>query len=167
MTESLRVRVKVNNSEIEIETSDVDRLQEAVNAAAKLLDALSLKQTASHQEDELVKAMVGGKLVEQPQVSVSITEEDQGLNVISELPDIRISKDDTLPTVIVKMFSTEWGRKPRKLMEIKNALDSYGMVHPKQSVAVTLLRLAKSGKLRRFKDSKGEYVYVAGPEITA
>lgn len=33
------------------------------------------------------------------------------------------------------------------------------MNYPKQSVAVALLRLAKTTKIRRFKAEDGEYVY--------
>jgi len=38
-------------------------------------------------------------------------------------------------------------------------LETFGLIYPKQSVAVALLRLAKEGKLRRFKQPDGEFVY--------
>jgi hypothetical protein len=63
--------------------------------------------------------------------------------------------------VISKFFADPWGRSPRKLMEVREALQSYGLNYPKQSVAVALLRLAKSSKIRRFKGEGGEYVYTA------
>ena len=44
-------------------------------------------------------------------------------------------------------------------MEVREALQSYGLNYPKQSVAVALLRLAKGSKIRRFKGEGGEYVY--------
>ena len=58
---------------------------------------------------------------------------------------------------------------------MREALQSYGLNYPKQSVAVALLRLAKTTKLRRFKAEDGEFVYtsastlpnVQGPEERA
>ena len=38
-------------------------------------------------------------------------------------------------------------------------------MYPKQTVAVTLLRMAKSGRLRRFKSNTGEYVYTASTSL--
>jgi hypothetical protein len=46
-------------------------------------------------------------------------------------------------------------------MEVREALQSYGLNYPKQSVAVALLRLAKGSKIRRFKGDAGEYLYTA------
>ncbi|MDG6898845.1 MAG: hypothetical protein JRN24_03800, partial [Nitrososphaerota archaeon] len=54
-----------------------------------------------------------------------------------------------------------WGRERRKLSDVREALQSYGLNYPKQSVAVALLRLAKTTKIRRFKAEDGEYVYTA------
>ena len=63
--------------------------------------------------------------------------------------------------MISKFFADPWGMSPRKLMEVREALQSYGLNYPKQSVAVALLRLAKSSRIRRFKGEGGEYVYTA------
>ncbi|MGC9189137.1 MAG: hypothetical protein ACP5GG_00190, partial [Conexivisphaera sp.] len=52
-----------------------------------------------------------------------------------------------------------WGRRPRRLSEVMDALSSFGLIYPKSSVAVALLRLAKEGEIRRFKEG-GEYVYI-------
>ncbi len=79
----------------------------------------------------------------------------------SSAPTVNIEKGDSLSDVISKFFSDSWGRSPRKLMEVREALQSYGLNYPKQSVAVALLRLAKSSKIRRFKGEGGEYVYTA------
>jgi len=58
-----------------------------------------------------------------------------------------------------------WGREKRKLSDVREALQSYGLNYPKQSVAVALLRLAKTSKLRRFKAEDGEYVYTSGINV--
>jgi hypothetical protein len=83
----------------------------------------------------------------------------------STLPDIRIDKGDSLSDIILKMFKSTWGRGARRLSDVKRALEHYGLSYPKQSVAVTLLRLAQHGKLRRFKGQDNEFVYTASTEL--
>ncbi|MDG6939884.1 MAG: hypothetical protein JRN39_05745 [Nitrososphaerota archaeon] len=82
-----------------------------------------------------------------------------------ELPDIRVEKGESLPSIVSKLFFSQWGRQPRKLLDVKETLESFGLVYPKQSVAVALLRLAKDGKLRRFKQPDGEFVYTASTSL--
>ena len=79
----------------------------------------------------------------------------------SQYPKIIIEKNDSLSVIILKMFEDEWGKNPRKLNQVKEALEARGLIYPRQSVAVSLLRLAQSGKLRRFKGKNGEFVYVS------
>jgi hypothetical protein len=78
---------------------------------------------------------------------------------------VTIERGDSLSDVISKFFSDPWGRSPKKLMEVREALQSYGLNYPKQSVAVALLRLAKGSKIRRFKGESGEYVYTASTGV--
>ncbi len=78
-----------------------------------------------------------------------------------------LEKGDSLAEVIGKFFSGPWGRERRKLSDVREALQSYGLNYPKQSVAVALLRLAKTTKLRRFKAEDGEFVYTAAAPVPA
>ncbi|MEM4312083.1 MAG: hypothetical protein QXX95_06820 [Nitrososphaerales archaeon] len=83
-----------------------------------------------------------------------------------ELPELKIDKRDSLTNIISKIFLTPWGKQTRKLNEVRQVLESYGLIYPKQSVAVALLRLAQAGKLRRFKGEEGEYVYTASAALS-
>ncbi len=83
----------------------------------------------------------------------------------SEIPAVALEKGDSLADVIGKFFSAPWGRERRKLSDVRDALQSYGLNYPKQSVAVALLRLAKTTKLRRFKAEDGEFVYTSGSTL--
>ncbi len=76
-------------------------------------------------------------------------------------PMIAVEKGDSLSDIISKFFADQWGRAPKKLSDVREALQAYGLNYPKQSVAVALLRLAKNSKIRRFKSEGGEYVYTA------
>lgn len=139
--DTVMVRLKLGENEVEIRSRKED-LKEVIEVLQGLLSSFtpSPPQEAPVQEVE-----------EAPK----------------EIPEIKVEKNESLPSVILKMFATPWGRKPRKLIEVKEALESYGLIYPKQSVAVALLRLAKSGKLRRFKGAGEEYVYTASTELLA
>ncbi|HUK75159.1 MAG TPA: hypothetical protein VLU99_05145, partial [Nitrososphaerales archaeon] len=80
---------------------------------------------------------------------------------VPSMPAVTIEKGDSLSDVISKFFSDPWGGSPKKLMDVREALESYGLNYPKQSVAVALLRLAKGSRIRRFKGEGGEFVYTA------
>ena len=67
--------------------------------------------------------------------------------------------------VLLKLFTSNWSDTPKKLNEIREILQLYGLMYPKQTVAVTLLRMAKSGRLRRFKSNNGDYVYTASTSL--
>ncbi len=81
-----------------------------------------------------------------------------------DLPSIKIERGDNLPSILRKMFDSEWGRKPRTLKEVIDALASMGQYFNKSTVAVTLKRLVERGELRRIKGDDKIYRYVsAGP----
>lgn len=80
-------------------------------------------------------------------------------------PTISIEKSDSLSDIILKLFKDDWGKNARRLSDVKSMLESYGLSYPKQSVAVTLLRLAQNGKLRRFKGDNNEYLYTASIQL--
>ncbi len=94
------------------------------------------------------------------------TENEKAKDKIDQLPQVSLEPNGSLPINILRLFSVDWGKRPRRLAEVKEILDNYGMVYPKQTVAVTLLRLAKEGKIRRFKSERGEYVYVSSATVT-
>lgn len=144
-----RIRMKIEENEIEVvgERQDIPQLLElALKAFKDTLGELKGPQ----------KAQQAGQALQQP---------SQSAGEPVQLPPITPDPNASLPVNLIKMFQTEWGKKPRKLSEVKEALDSFGLVYPKQTVAVTLLRLAKEGKIRRFKNEEGEYVYIATPAI--
>lgn len=141
--DAVMVRLKLGENEVEIRSRKED-LREVIEVLQDLLSSFTAKP---------------------PQIQEAPTQEVGETS--KEIPEIKVEKNESLPSVILKMFATPWGRKPRKLMDVKEALESYGLIYPKQSVAVALLRLAKSGKLRRFKGAGEEYVYTASTELLA
>ena len=156
--EKIKVRVKLGVNEIELEGS-TSSLQQAISMIPQILEAIPAGEGPMT------------KNVPQSQEMTSVPETltrgpTPGGQLTSALPEIRVEKGDSLTEVITKIFSTSWGRQPRKLSQVREVLESYGLIYPKQSVAVSLLRLAQSSKLRRFKGEDGEFVYVGSALLT-
>lgn len=64
---------------------------------------------------------------------------------------------------IVKLLSTEWGKTPRTLSEIIEAMKINAIYYPKSSVAADLLTLTRSGITRRLKTEAGFAYILAKP----
>ncbi len=153
----VKIRVKTGMNEVEIESS-IDSLPQVIDAIPSILSKIH-----SHEEYSMQGNQDHGNLnpVNNPDTMRSAQQSTQ------IIPEIRVEKDDSLSDIIVKMFKTEWGRQTRRLADVKNVLEHYGLSYPKQSVAVTLLRLAQNGRLRRFKGYDNEFVYTASTELLA
>src|SRR5580704_10352365 len=151
---NVKIRVKSGESEAEIEASfsDIREAIELIPAVLATLPQASLERRP---------APVGTPAQAMVRVSEPASATVQASATPSSAPIVSIEKGDSLSDVISKFFADPWGRSPKKLMEVREALQSYGLNYPKQSVAVALLRLAKSSKIRRFKGEGGEYVYTA------
>lgn len=141
---NVRIKVKFGANEVEIE-SPLDSIHDAVDAIPNIIKNLGSN----------VKMVEG--------VRTELTEHVSGIRTTSQIdmPEIKIDKGDSMSDIVVKMFKDSWGRQSRKLSDVRQALDTYGLSYPKQSVAVTLLRLAKNGKLRRYKGGDGDFLYTA------
>ncbi|MBM3897199.1 MAG: hypothetical protein FJ358_01540 [Thaumarchaeota archaeon] len=149
MSSPAKIRLRIPSAEIEIE-APIEQLRDVIALLPDLLAQLP--------ERAQVPKMQTKEQIEQPKTQKG----DQEV-----MPAITLEKSDSLSEIIAKIFKESWGRKPRKLNQVREVLESYGLIYPKQSVAVTLLRLAQSGKLRRFKDEGGEFVYTASTSLSA
>ena len=138
----VKIRVKTGNSEAEIE-AELSHIREAIDLIPEVVKLLPDS---------------GGRVArEASQVYIP---RDSG-----EVPVVNLEKGDSLAEIVGKFFAGEWGMQRRKLSDVREALQSYGLNYPKQSVAVALLRLAKASRIRRFKAEDGEYVYTSSTPI--
>lgn len=144
-----RIRVKVGQAEAEVE-ADPEHIREAIELVPELAAKLPLQERGPISERR------------EPTLEMNV---DLPTQSPAELPIVTLEKGDSLADVIGKFFSSPWGREKKKLSDVREALQSYGLNYPKQSVAVALLRLAKTTKLRRFKAEDGEYVYTTALNV--
>jgi len=141
-----RIRVKLGGAEAEVE-ADAEHLREAIDLIPEVAAKLPV---AGARDAEGLRA-----------AAAEVARSGQASGPAGQLPVISVEKGDSLADVIGKFFADPWGRERRKLSDVREALQTYGMNYPKQSVAVALLRLAKATKIRRFKAEDGEFVYTA------
>jgi len=152
---NVKIRVKSGESEVEIEAS-LSNIRDAIELLPEVVAKLPQASLERRPASVAPRADVSAPHVSEP-ASTAV----QASASPSSVPTVSIEKGDSLSDVISKFFADPWGRNPRKLMEVRETLQSYGLNYPKQSVAVALLRLAKASRIRRFKGESGEYIYTA------
>jgi len=69
-----------------------------------------------------------------------------------------ITSPGSLGDAITKLLDTNWGKKPRTMREIMEALEVNAIYFPRNVTAAELNRLTRSTRLRRFKTDRG-FVY--------
>lgn len=141
-----KIRVKVGSAEAEVE-ADPEHLKEAIDLVPELASKLPGFRVDNREAPEPAREPAS----------------KSGLR--SQLPVVALEKGDSLSDIIGKFFGDTWGMERRKLSDVREALESYGLNYPKQSVAVALLRLAKTTKLRRFRGEDGEFVYTSSSMV--
>ena len=145
---NIKIKVKFGVNEVEIE-SPLESIRDAIDVIPSIIRNIGSSAKAAEQATAELSEQVNSLESKTPQ----------------NVPEIKIDKGDSLSDMIVKMFKDIWGKQPRRLADVRQVLDSYGLSYPKQSVAVTLMRLAQNGKLRRFKGADGEFVYTAATSL--
>ena len=129
-----KIRARKSDSEIELEFETAVTLKEAEDVAGSALDKL---------------------LAKSPPATTSATQErTEGAEVYPS-----ISKPESCSDAITKLLSTEWGKKPRTMVELKEAMASNAVYYPEGTFKSTFTRMTKDGKLRRVK--KGDvFAYI-------
>jgi hypothetical protein len=71
-----------------------------------------------------------------------------------------LGRPSTTTDALSQLFKTDWGKKPRVLSDVMQALEANGLYYQKAVVAKVLVDLIKKKELRRI-GSKGSFQYVA------
>lgn len=72
----------------------------------------------------------------------------------------RISGATTCREAIFKLMSSDWGKKPRTMREISDALKMSAVYYQDPVVSTELRRMTRIGMLRRLKSEDGNFAYV-------
>jgi len=57
------------------------------------------------------------------------------------------------------LLSTDWGKTPRTIAELREAMEANAIFFPKTTLSGVLVWLIKKGTVRRWKDKKRGYLY--------
>jgi len=75
-----------------------------------------------------------------------------------------ISSSSSCSEAILRLLETDWGKQPRTLPELEEALKANAVHYPATTLSGVLAWLVQKNKIKRWKTDKG-YVYVlAGKE---
>ena len=72
----------------------------------------------------------------------------------------KIERTSQCSDAVVGLLSTDWGKTPRAIGELREAMEANAIFFPKTTLSGVLVWLVKKGRLRRWKDKKRRYLYV-------
>jgi len=124
-------RVKMGQNEIEISGSR-EEVMKAIEELPQLMEAVS----------KAFESTKTGKETEQPAGSAYPSVSASGCS-----------------EAVLQLLSSDWGRQPRTLTELGEALKANAVYYPSTTVSGVLSWLVRKNKIKRWKTDKG-YVYV-------
>lgn len=72
----------------------------------------------------------------------------------------KITRTNQCGEAVISLLSTDWGKTPRAIGELREAMEANAIFFPKTTLSGVLVWLVKKGELRRWKDKKRGYMYV-------
>ncbi len=133
--------IKIRIGEIEVE------LGGSLEEVFKTLDNL---------DDIVNKVSTAFKL----ELSSSKFERKRNRQVNSDEGFPKIRSTTQCSEAVRSLLLTEWGKTPRTIGELREAMDANAIFFPKTTLSGVLVWLVKKGGLRRWKDKKRGYMYV-------
>jgi hypothetical protein len=133
--------------------NDVKNLKEKIETAKKAVEGMEEPLKTKTYE------IILNKLLETSDESETKIVEDKKIDLdIKKIPTV---EGKSLPEQLISLLSSEWGKYPRTLNEIKEMLANNGLHYPVTTLSARLCGLTRKGRLRRLKQGK-TYSYVLG-----
>jgi len=111
--------------------------------------------------EEIVRKVTLAFNVEPRPRSVRIEAPKQGAE---SLKYPKISRTNQCGEAIIALLSSDWGKTPRAIAELREAMEANAIFFPKTTLSGVLVWLVKKGQLRRWKDKKRGYLYVTNEQ---
>lgn len=119
----------------------------------------SIEETLQRIDDAIQLLEKATKKVEEKKVKIAVAPTIP----TAAIPHIGPPPPTSCRDAIVRLLSTDWGRTPKTLGEIIEAMKINGIYYPKSSVAGELLSITRSGIARRMKTKAGFAYILARP----
>lgn len=107
--------------------------------------------------DDIVEKITGAFNEESRTKPVKIEKPEEESDTIN-YP--KIERTSQCSDAVVGLLSTDWGKTPRAIGELREAMEANAIFFPKTTLSGVLVWLVKKGRLRRWKDKKRRYLYV-------
>jgi hypothetical protein len=85
-------------------------------------------------------------------------DKDEEYSTVLDYPKIGVT--DKCSEAVISLLSKDWGKTPRSISELREAMEANAIFFPKTTLSGVLVWLVKKGRLRRFKDKKRGYLYI-------
>ena len=79
---------------------------------------------------------------------------------LTPLDHPKVERTNQCGEAVTSLLSTDWGKTPRTIGELREAMEANAIFYPKTTLSGVLVWLVKKGQLRRWKDKKRGYLYV-------
>ena len=107
--------------------------------------------------DDIVEK-IKGAFNEESRTKLVIVEKPEEASDTVNYP--KIERTSQCSDAVVGLLSTDWGKTPRAIGELREAMEANAIFFPKTTLSGVLVWLVKKGRLRRWKDKKRRYLYV-------
>ena len=107
--------------------------------------------------DDIVEKITGAFNEESTTKTVKIEKLEEASDTIN-YP--KIERTSQCSDAVVGLLATDWGKTPRAIGELREAMEANAIFFPKTTLSGVLVWLVKKGRLRRWKDKKRGYLYV-------
>jgi len=135
-----RLKIKIGEMEVEL-GGDKQEVLSTLDDLKEIVDKVTI-------------AFNSGPMPEAKLVEPAKAEEDETL----KYP--KIPRTNQCSEAIVSLLSTDWGKTPRPIGQLREAMEANAVFFPKTTLSGVLVWLVKKGQLRRWKDKKRGYLYV-------
>ncbi len=135
-----RLKIKIGEMEVEL-GGDKQEVLSTLDDLKEIVDKVTI-------------AFDGGPRPEAWLVKPAIAED------VESLKYPKIPRTNQCSEAVVSLLSTDWGKTPRRIGQLREAMEANAVFFPKTTLSGVLVWLVKKGQLRRWKDKKRGYLYV-------
>ncbi len=136
---SFRLRVRIGEMEVELGGEREDVL-ETLEDLDLIVDKVSKAFNAQLPTEERAK------------------KKEKQESQVKKFPTI--DRTSQCSEAVENLLATEWGKTPRRIGELREAMEANAIFFPKTTLSGVLVWMVKKGTLRRWKDKKLGYQYV-------
>lgn len=108
------------------------------------------------------KEFIGRRALEEKRFKELMNKRNEMAHGKNRIDEQSKTKDKTKKDLFIELKNNKFFVEPRSIGDIQKALQERGYHYPTTSLSPTLLRIVRSGMLRRSRNEKGLWMYSSG-----